>query len=129
MNSHGPEPHFSGLRVYRQLDSETALFPVGADRGLRRDPSTATATRHPGRCPGPPARFRNAVLENGAAFGYYVRGMAFTRLGSQKYLDFGMEPIAIIAHDQLGKLHGTHSGLVSEVHPKIGLRPERSHAG
>ena len=69
------------------------------------------------------------MLESGAAFGYYVRGMAFTRLGSQKYLDLGMEATAIIAHDQLERLHGTQSGLVSEVHPKIGLEPERSHAG
>src|SRR5260370_37501540 len=44
--------------VYRQLDSETALLPVGADQGLRCDPWTATATRHPGRCPGRPPRFR-----------------------------------------------------------------------
>ena len=79
----------------------------------------------------------NAVLESGPLSDTTSVGWAFTRLGvSQKYL--GRIPKIPgsrdgtrrdIAHDQLGRIHGTHSRLVSEVHPKIGLRPERSHAG
>ena len=72
----------------------------------------------------------NAVLESAAAFGYYLRGMGVNPVRRiPKILDLVMEPVAISHMSNFGRLHGTHSRLVSEVHPKIGLRPERSHAG
>src|SRR5262249_39090660 len=55
---------------------------------------------------------------------------AFARLGCiPKILDLVMEPVAVSHTDQLGRLHGMYSRLVSEVHRKIRFRPERSHAG
>ena len=121
MNSHGPGPQFSGLRVYPQLDSETALLPVGADQGLRCDPWTATATRHPGRCPGPPPRFRDCGARKRAAFGYYLRGMgvhAARRI--PKILDLVMEPDAVSHMIKLEDYAERTRTLVSEVHRKIG---------
>ena len=40
-----------------------------------------------------------------------------------------MKPVAISLMINLEGYTGTHSRLVSEVQLKIGLRPERSHAG
>src|SRR4051794_23882238 len=87
----------SASRAYRQLDSEIALLPVGADQELRCDPWTATATRQPGRCPGPPPHFRECVLESGGRFRYHCPWYWFSHRSplSERIFHVVMEPVAI----------------------------------
>ena len=120
----------SARRVIRQLDSETALLPAGADQGLRCDPSTVTATRHLGRCPGPPSRFRECGARKRGRFRILRPWNDVHPVSRIPKIPGSCDGTRRdIAHDQLGRSHGTNSRLVSEVHQRIGLRPERSHAG